>query len=114
MIEIGDCTQLIRGNVRVEWVNLGEGYFGEYDPDDPEDENFLRFDVSVLEDDEWVDPGDASYCTQFPATVSERLQSLALELIMDEVYDLLQDERPIKKKCENLSWISPSWIYNAE
>lgn len=109
-----DSMQITKGNVRVEWVNLDEGFSGYYDPEDPDDINFLRFDVSVLDGGEWVDPGDASYCTQFPADAPLELQVRALSFIMDEVYNLVQAGIPIKKTCERLSWISPDWVKHAE
>jgi hypothetical protein len=38
---------LTRGDVCVSWVELGEGYNGDYDEEDPEDVELLRFDVLV-------------------------------------------------------------------
>lgn len=52
--------------VRVDWVNLGEGYNGDYNPNDPEDQKLLRFDVYKWDDDDWRLIEDASYCTCMP------------------------------------------------
>lgn len=114
-----DGNELIRGNVRVEWVDLGEGLSEDYRPDDPEDVHILRFDVSVklpavksvepmTAEDVWIDPGDASYCTRFPASASIDQRKDGLKLIMDRVYDdasRFPEGRSIKKLCEELSWI---------
>ena len=35
---------LTQDNYRVEWVDLGEGLSGEYDPSNPDDVAMLRFD----------------------------------------------------------------------
>jgi len=36
---------LIKNNIMVEWVELGEGLSGDYNPDDPKDIELLRFDI---------------------------------------------------------------------
>lgn len=114
--------ELIKDRVRVEWVDLGEGWSGYYDPDDPEDEELLRFDVSYWEPSEngwdeykgekgnWEDPGDASYCTRFPYKSTDEQQKKGLELIMANVYDPLMSGYSIKKMCEELSWIGLDWL----
>ena len=98
---------IIKDYVRVDWVNLGEGNSGDYDPDDPDDVNLLRFDVYQwsVEDDDWVGPQDSSYCTQVPADTPEpRLYEL-LQVIMNEVYEPLMSGHGIKRICERLSWM---------
>ena len=74
-------TEVIRGDRKVEWVDIGEGWNGDYDPDDPDDTALLRFDVLELTNIhglfsdspvmEWEVLDDASYCTQMPADSSE-------------------------------------------
>ena len=103
-------TELIRGNVKVEWVELGEGYDGDYSPIDPEDRELLRFDVSRrTANGEWEAVEDASYCTLTPADTPEDVQRALLALLMDEVYDPVEAGQSIKKLCERLSWIEPDW-----
>lgn len=94
-------------DVKVEWVDLGEGYSGYYDPNDPEDDALLRFDVSVWRDGEWQDPGDASYCTLIPVDTPEDILMNGLRMIMQEVEEPLRNGYSIKKICEQLSWIRP-------
>ena len=102
--------ELIRKNIKVEWVDLSEGYFGDWDPDDPEDQSLLRFDISRLENNEWTEIFDASYCTLFPADSSNQLKSKALKHIMNYIYSNASDGQSIKRDCEKLSWIEPSWF----
>lgn len=102
--------------LRIDWVNIGEGHCGDYDPDDPEDENLLRFDAYVNanydKDDEpnWEEIDDASYCTNVPATTSmKRLVELCKILhrrYRDAVYSY-PIPHSVKKLGEELSWISP-------
>lgn len=59
-------------NIRIEWVRLGEGYGGDYNPDDPEDEELLRFDLTVRDEDgEWPLEANESRCTLFPVNSDE-------------------------------------------
>lgn len=98
-------------DVRVEWVNLGEGCWGDYDPDDPEDENLLRFDVSRLVDNNWEMVDDASYCTGISAETPRETLIHLLEVIMGEVYEPVTQGHSIKKICERLSWINVKGEY---
>ena len=108
--------ELIRGDRKVEWVDIGEGWNGNYDPDDPDDTALLRFDVLELTNIqglfsdspvmEWEVLDDASYCTQMPADSSDDILRQAAEIIMNATYG----KKNIKKICEELSWISPGWL----
>ena len=97
---------MIRGNVKVEWSELGEGIDGDYNPDDPEDVELLRFDVSRKAGDNWEAIDDASYCTQVPVSATPEQRAEGLQLIMDEIYEWASQGYSIKKLCERLSWIS--------
>ena len=112
--------ELIRGCRKVEWIDIGEGWSGDYNPDDPTDTPLLRFDVLELTkveglfsdspELEWEVLDDASYCTQMPADTSEADLRRAAEIIMDATYG----KTNIKKICEELSWISPGWLEQSE
>lgn len=118
--------ELIKDRVKVKWVDLGEGWCGEYSPDDPDDEELLRFDVFFWEPSEdgwdeyngktgnWGDPGDASYCTRFPYNSTLEEQQKGLQIIMANVYDPLMSGYSIKKMCEELSWIGLDWLEEKE
>lgn len=96
---------LIEDDVVVEWVNLGEGRSGDYDPDDPEDKNLLRFDVSQWIKGELVEVSNASYCTMVEADSTNEYKQKGLETIMLHVHDPVMAETSIKKVCEWLSWL---------
>lgn len=108
MLGYDEELELIKDDVKVCWVNLGEGWNGDYDESDYEDENLLRFDVYVKEDDDWVAVDDASYCTQVTADTSEEDLKAMLEVLMNEFYNALhnQHDTSVKKLGEQMSWIS--------
>lgn len=113
--------QLIRGKIKAEWVNLGEGRSGDYDPDDPEDVALLRFDISRLTDNpedgrnlDWEMIEDASYCTNMPVDTPGDILMDALTFIMNEIYDEAAAGNSIKKLCERLSWIGPDFNKKGE
>lgn len=110
--EESESMELIRDNVKVEWVELGEGWNGDYDENDPNDVELLRFDVSVLINGEWVEKEDASYCTRFPVSAPDEQKIKGLQLLMNEFHDALSGdvENSVKKLGERLSWIGPDWV----
>lgn len=94
---------LIDGKYKVEWVNLGEGKDGDYNPDDPEDVALLRFDISY--NGELVQ--DGSYCTLLPADTPEKILRKGLERIMDTINDECRNDGSCSRRVfEELSWIS--------
>jgi hypothetical protein len=87
------------GTITVEVEHAGEGWSGDYDPDDPNDEPLLRF--YVMRDGEQVD--DASYCT---LTVDENGNADKLAaIVLARVTAPVESGESIKKLCERLSWI---------
>ena len=100
--------ELIKGNVRVEWDSIGEGFNGDYNPDNPDDKELLRFYISKRDNGtgNWEDVADASYCTCFSADADDKMKMRALEIIMDRVYDYVISDISIKKICEELSYLS--------
>lgn len=72
-----------RGSVRVAWVCLGEGYNGDYDPKNPEDELLLRFNVVVKNQDTGSFVTVESRCTCFAAKASEKDKEAALDMLLD-------------------------------
>lgn len=85
----------------IELEHIGEGYGGDYDPNDPHDEPLLRFTVLDVDGEAY---DDASYCTHLPDTLTaderERAKSLMLERIVSSGESL-------KRTCESLSWLAP-------
>lgn len=102
---------LIDGKYKVEWVNLGEGRDGEFNPEDPDDVALLRFDISF--DGELMQ--DGSYCTLLPVETSEIILRKGLERIMDTINDECSSEGSCSRKVfEELSWIGPKWFQELE
>lgn len=92
-------------------TDTGEGYHGEFDPDDPDDLLLYRFDIEIALPSEptrraFVD--DASYCTQLPAAVPVEMRLRALAAIHHEAVNSLSGGASIKKAMEQMSWIGPS------
>lgn len=103
---------LIKDDVKVEWVRLGEGYRGDYDPNDPDDEELLRYDVSVLEDGQWEKVEGASYCTLVPVTATEEEKLALLKIILDHYYEVLHNNHDASVgELTFLSWISLDYLY---
>lgn len=98
------------GMVMVEWVDLGEGWCGDYNPDDPDDDALLRFDSFVKDGLSWEPLDDGSYCTQVPVeTDDETLRKLA-RIVVEELADSYSACGGVKKAGERMSWISPRWL----
>lgn len=100
--------ELIQNQVRICLDDeCGEGYHGDYDPNDPEDEMLLRFSVDKFEGGFWAGIDNASYCTLLPSSLDNKLAHKFLQVLMQEVYDVVMDGNSIKKTCERLSWTAP-------
>ena len=104
--------ELVKNDVMVEWDEAGEGLCGDYDENDPEDIELLRFYVLRKVDGEWVQVDDASYCTMFPVSTTEEQKMKALEYLMWWFYEPVKAGHSVKKLGERLSWIDLSWIGN--
>jgi len=102
-------VSLTRFPVKVELESIGEGYHGDYNPNDPHDEMLLRFYTSVCREGVWEEKEDASYCTQLPIHLSVSDQKKALQLLLNAFYPELKDDIDvsIKKVAEKMSWLSP-------
>jgi hypothetical protein len=107
---------VIRDDVRVKWDYIGEGVNGDYNENDPNDIELLRFRVSkrTCFDDAWTDVDDGSYCTCMPLGTAETVLLQALEIIMDNVYDNVTGGISIKKICENLSYINETLTFPSQ
>lgn len=104
-IQADNSDSLIKFPVKVEWVELGEGLDGDYNEDDPEDVELLRFDVYEWVNGEWEPVDNASYCTNFPVSATKEQRREGLKVLMAGVYKDLVSGNSIKKICEKLSWI---------
>lgn len=95
----------------LDWI--GEGYEGDYDEDDPEDERLLRFTFYTLneENGETVSLEDASYCTHLTVDLPLEARLHAAGLMFGQVWDAIGPQPDpwgsgIKRLCEELSMIN--------
>ncbi len=104
----------IRDNIlRVDWVDIGEGLCGDYNPDDENDIPLLRFDVYVNSSkdgnpDNWEEVEDASYCTRVSVNESKDVLEKKLRAIFNAYRETIYDypiSFSVKKLGESLSWI---------
>jgi len=101
--------ELVKGDLKVMWSDIGEGWDGDYNPDNPDDVELLRFDVMELaEDGVWESVDNGSYCTAMPVGSSEKMLKTGLELILEAVE--CNRETGVKRVLEELSWMNPSWF----
>jgi len=93
-------------NVRVTLHDeTHEGYNGDYDPNDPDDQRLMRFDVERWFNGEWVAVDDAFYCTLIPNTINGTTAGMLLDQIYAEVADAVNQGISIATACERLSWL---------
>jgi len=102
---------LEQSGLRVTWEWIGEGWEGDYDPDESEgfkDTPLLRFSCSKLVDGEWEGLEDASYCTQLPITTCRRHLAIAASIILEEI----DTDSSYKRALEFMSWLCPADFEN--
>lgn len=97
-----------RGPVRVAWICLGEGYNGDYDPKNPEDELLLRFDVAVKDQNIGDFVTIESRRTCFAANAPAKDKDAALDVLMDCFYRAYTGDSRlgISSLANELSYIS--------
>ena len=85
-----------KGRIRMELEDLGEGWNGDYDEEDPDDTPLLRFSFYAINPDGDEDQpdrvrydqlDDCSYCTAIDARAPWEVQMAAACTIFDEVFD---------------------------
>lgn len=92
--------------LRVEVTWIGEGYAGEYDPEDLQDVPLARFYVMKKDADGfWQDVGDGSYCTLLPADNYGGMVKLA-RIILGRAGDAVRNDSNYKHILEELSWFN--------
>jgi len=96
-----------KGGVRVEIEYIGEGFSGDYDPENPEDKPLLRFNVMHRVGREWDQDSDGSFCTQVPATISQEEAKRLARHIWQKAQ---KPKESLKRTCERLSWITDAEI----
>jgi len=118
----------------IELEDIGEGWNGDYNEEDPEDEPLLRFtcyrkrlpedtekdiqnigDLSFLDinNEQWISISDGSYCTRLSANLPEEEQKQALEILMTNLQSAIESGH-VKKLAERMSWIGKDWLNKKE
>lgn len=106
MSEVMVPIELTIGPVRVSFEHIGEGYSGEYNPNDPEDRRLLRFYIEERDEDgDWNDVDNGSFCTTLTTDTSIKDLVNYLTLIWGRVWEKLLAGESIKRECEKLSWL---------
>tara|TARA_B100000809_G_scaffold262776_1_gene314525 strand:- start:369 stop:776 length:408 start_codon:yes stop_codon:yes gene_type:complete len=111
LIDFEDIV-LIQGEKKIVWEWIGEGKFGDFDPDDPDDVALLRFSCyEFLPEDrdtgaeaDWYALSDASYCTRL--SIDSPLQLLVMT--SGDILSILNSGAGIRIKLSKLSWVSTS------
>ena len=93
-------VEVVRDTLKVVWEYIGEGLSGDFQPDDTEDYQHLRFSCYRLVAGEWEQMDDASYCTRLPITTPKRMLRSAAAPILDAIANACY-----KKTLEQLSWL---------
>ncbi len=93
-------VKVASGRFRVVWEYIGEGLEGDFNPDDPDDYQHLRFSCDCRENKEWVGVENASYCTRLPISTPKRLLKLAARNVLEAV-----SHSGHKRRLEELSWL---------
>ena len=84
--------------VRADWYNAGEGLRGDYNPEDPDDINLLRFDIYIntaehtAQNAKWSEVDDASYCTRTSANSTLENLTRLLYAIFKEYNNVLSSD----------------------
>lgn len=98
-----DTLAVERDGTRIVWDNIYEGVDGEYNSEDPEDENLLSFSISRRDGSRWESVDDSSYCTNIPASTEPG----ALIALLTQMMNRVAGEALIKRICEEMSWSGP-------
>ena len=98
--------EVIKDNIRLVWEDIGEGWSGDYNADDPDDTPLLRFSVDWRDaDGDWVGLNDASYCTGLPIdTDPAKLREYA-DSIIASLNSTKEQPTEYKRTLERWSWL---------
>lgn len=101
-----DMGFIQRGRVKIQLVALGEGYSGDYNPENKDDEELLRFDVMYGEQTL------CSYCTAMPVDITNEQKERMLKILMNALHEvtLIGRTDEVDKIAQRMSWINPEWL----
>lgn len=111
-----DIVRIQNDKTQLELEYIGEGWYGDYNREDPSDTPLIRFTASVRsnKEEDWEPMDDASYCTSLPLdTDNDKLGIIALDMFFR--YAIVTEDylngASVKKLGEELSWAEPSDEY---
>lgn len=100
-------------SLKVAFADIGEGYNGDYDPDNPEDAPLLRLDIMIKEpedvDEDFYDCTTFSYCTCIVANTPVKTLTKLLLLVHEafrKAIDEEADEGQLKLLAERCSYLT--------
>jgi len=108
--------EFTQGKWKLEWVDLGEGLRGDYDPEDASDVPLLRADLYTNDpayreelsmDGEWGIVSDTSYCTLMPVGTSKAI----LKKASDRLFNALGNHPGSPKRIMSAwTWTDPTTL----
>lgn len=106
-----EILKVIQGEFKVTWDWIGEGYHGDYDPSDPEDEALLRFYCYRKNNGQWEEIDFTSYCTRVSRTTPPETLKVLSKPIFSALEKNLKPEqytasRTLERELEKLSWMT--------
>lgn len=116
----GDLCTLEENNLKVTMEWIGEGFCGDYEPENPDDIPLIRFSCYRRRDSDtlvrmtshefmdgldWDGIDDASYCTRLPYDTPRKILRRAAGCVIDELSDAIEGGASPKKPLERLSWL---------
>ncbi len=103
----------VKSWLRVMLVNSKEGVFGEYDPHDPDDINFLKCDIQIFNGVKWDYIEHGRFSTRIPAFSPDETIRTAIACIGHTFRNFTREEfkkNDHKKLIEALSYIAPKHV----
>jgi len=93
------------GALKIVWEHLGEGRFGDYNPDDSEDDPLMRFTVLIYSNKEkdYVPVEDGSYCTLIEV---DKATAFELEILGQMILTSFKNSTNPKRTLEAASWLT--------
>jgi len=95
---------VVDGRIKISFSWEGEGYYGDFDSNNPEDKKLYRF--TIYKDFKEKE----SRCTQLVVGEDEHCLSQAISTILETTKSSLKRGKSIKKLSDELSWMDNSWF----
>jgi len=96
---------------RVDWLDVGDGRFGDYDPNNPEDVALLSFSLSEKKGEDWKPL--INLLTGLPVATPEAIRKKGTEMILARIGQVAKKHAGTEKILEAaqaMSFIELSWF----